>query len=126
MYQIAKHWTYFLPRIRDVFTGMMAEMYGYSMAAAHLRLPHQLSEKFMISEEEQTSEGWDFLKDMSREDACLPNVAQEKLPFVLHYCQRYALGRWFVGKYKLPEDFFTCEHSLLRVPPRDVAVKYDW
>lgn len=71
-------------------------------------------------------EGWDFIKDMERDQVCEP-VDAEKLPFVFHFCQRYALGRWFVGKYKLPEDFlFNCETPLLRVPPKDIAVKYDF
>lgn len=126
MYSIATHWVDFLPRIRDIFPQMMAEMHGYSTAAAHLKLPHQLSEKFMISDTGVEKEGWDFLNDVSRRDACVPNIAEEKLPMVLHYCQRYALGRWFIGKYKVPENLFTCEAPLLRVPPRDVGEQYDW
>ena len=26
----------------------------------------------------------------------------------------------------MPEKFFDCQHPLLREPPEDVAVRYDW
>ena len=34
-------------------------------------------------------------------------IPTDNLPLVMHYCQRYALGRWFFSKYKLREDFST-------------------
>ena len=38
--------------------------------------------------------------------------------------QRYWLGKWFIGKYKLPKDFISCQAPLLKVPPNDIATKY--
>jgi len=50
-----------------------------------------------------------------------------ELPFVLHYCQRYSLGRWFFSKYKLREDMFdNCTAPLLKEPPTNLALQYDW
>ena len=40
--------------------------------------------------------------------------------------QRYWLGKWFIGKYRLPKDFISCKSPLLRVPPNDIALKYDY
>lgn len=127
MWNIVVHWTKFTPRVHDVYTDFLGEMYGYCQAAAHLQLPHTMSTSFMISDVvPPKEEGWDFLQDIPRSEVCQA-VDAEKLPFVFHYCQRYALGRWFVGKYKLPEDFFfNCKTPLLRVPPRDIAVKYNY
>ena len=129
MYAIAKHWVKFLPRVHDIFSGFMAEMHAYSVAAAHLKLPHQLTPEFMVSDVGDGGnkrEGFRFLDNVTRAKACSPEIPQENLPFVLHYCQRYSLGRWFFGKYKLREDFFECDSPLLREPPLNVAELYDW
>lgn len=132
MYQIAVHWVKFLPRIHELFPEFMAEMHAYSTAAAHLELPHQLNAGFMVSDvtgrDPMRNEGFVFLQNTTRADACpsLDSIPNERLPLVLHYCQRYALGRWFFSKYKLREDFFDCKSPLMREPPRNVAEIYDW
>jgi len=129
MFTLASQWTEFLPRVHEVFPAFMAEMHAYSLAAAHLQMPHQLASSFMVSDVgAQRLEGWDFLEDVERKDACGANVeaVHPNAPFVFHYCQRYAVGKWFVGKYKLREDFFTCEAPLLREPPKDVSARYNW
>jgi hypothetical protein len=73
-------------------------------------------------------EGWQLgIDEVSVQDICQPGaVAQDKLPFVFHYCQRYMLGKWFIGKYKLPKDFISCESPLLVVPPPNIATTYDF
>ena len=48
------------------------------------------------------------------------------MPHVLHYCQRYNLGKWFIGKYRLRKDFISCESPLLMSPPSDLAAKYNY
>lgn len=127
MWNLVVHWTKFTPRVHDVYKDFLGEMYGYCQAAAHLQLPHVMVTSFMISDPVgPQEEGWDFITDMERDQVC-ETVDVDKLPFVFHYCQRYALGRWFVGKYKMPEDFFfNCTTPLLRVPPKDIAVKYNY
>lgn len=127
MYNIAVHWVRFLPRVHDLFPQFMAEMHAYSIAAAHLKMPHQLAKGFMLSDVGASKkEAFDFLDGVTRRDACLPDIPIEKLPYVMHYCQRYAVGRWFFSKYKLREDFFDCGAPLMREPPRNVAELYDW
>eukprot|EP00547_Thalassionema_nitzschioides_P008075 CAMPEP_0194224584 /NCGR_PEP_ID=MMETSP0156-20130528/37842_1 /TAXON_ID=33649 /ORGANISM="Thalassionema nitzschioides, Strain L26-B" /LENGTH=424 /DNA_ID=CAMNT_0038956227 /DNA_START=27 /DNA_END=1298 /DNA_ORIENTATION=+ len=125
MYNIAVHWVKFLPRLHVLFPHMMAEMHAYSMSAAHLNLPHRLSKEFMVSEV-GGKEGFHFLDGISRGDACNASFPVKNLPLVLHYCQRYSLGRWFFNKYKLREDIFDCNAPLLRDPPLDVGTIYDW
>ena len=101
-------------------------MFGFSSAAAHLQLPHVVFKGLMMSDVGSTEEGWSrFLDDIPRSDVCKP-IPREKMPPVMHYCQRYALGRWFFGKYKLHENIFTCYAPLLRVPPEDLAVRFDY
>jgi len=126
MYSIVQLWTVHVMRYYDCFSGFMSEMYAYSTAAAHLKLPHQLSIGFMLSNtENKLSEKWNFLNNVSRADSCEPKLPQNQLPAVFHYCQRYALGRWYFVKYQL-RNSFVCTAPLLRVPPRDVGSRYDW
>jgi hypothetical protein len=125
MYNLVVKWTEFVPRLHEVNPTFLGEMFAFCQAAAHLRLPHTMATGFMISDEvSPEQEGWGFIDTLGRDEVCRP-VDVEKLPFVFHYCQRYALGRWFIGKYKLPEQFFfNCSAPLLRVPPEDIAVQY--
>lgn len=127
-YNIAVHWTKFVLKVHDFFPKMMSEMHAYSFAAAHLKLPHQLATSFMVSDVScQDIEGWEFLIGVKKEEACVPDaIPSDRLPYVFHYCQRYALGRWFIGKYKIPKNLFACDAPLLREPPDDTPVKYDW
>lgn len=141
MYRIVTHWVEFLPKIFQHFTGMMAEMHGYSTAAAHLQLPHKLARGFMVSTI-ATSENFDFVdSQLNRTTACEAAavgseydrqvsssliMSTQRLPYVLHYCQRYALGRFFFSKYKLNENFFDCDAPLMREPPLNVGDIYDW
>ncbi|KAL7570669.1 hypothetical protein ACA910_014942 [Epithemia clementina (nom. ined.)] len=64
MYAIARQWSYFVPRVHDQYPFLLAEMFAYSLAAAHLRLPHQTARTFMISAlDGYNSEGW-YLIDL--------------------------------------------------------------
>jgi hypothetical protein len=144
MYQIVTHWVKFLPKVFEYFPQFMAEMHGYSVAAAHLQLPHRLARGFMISTV-ANYENFDFVDTaLNRTNTCeaaavaasstskrgitIPSVqvSVTKLPYVLHYCQRYALGRFFFSKYKLNEQFFDCTAPLMWEPPLNVGDIYDW
>eukprot|EP00536_Pseudo-nitzschia_multiseries_P011638 jgi/Psemu1/289817/fgenesh1_pg.407_\ len=170
MYKIAVHWVEFLPKVFSIFDGFMCEMHAYSIAAAHLRLPHKLARGFIVSDVEAGTDGenFDFIDDnMTKKNVCMAppdwfqqsqshqlqqsqqqqsyrydptdasklvdplyaerGIGARDLPFVLHYCQRYALGRYFFSKYKLPEPVFDdCSSPMLLEPPSNVAELYDW
>lgn len=70
-------------------------------------------------------EGWSYIDEMPEKNVC-GNFAEEEVPNVLHFCQRYGLGRYFFGKRKLPKDFLSCESPLLYEPPADLFPKYTW
>ena len=42
------------------------------------------------------------------------------MPFVLHYCKRYFLGRFFFSKYRLRKNYLSCETPLLTIPTRNI------
>ena len=131
-YEIAKKWTDYVPRVHKVYPHLLAEMYAYSLAAAELGLPHQLVESAMVSDTGMSREGWPLLDSVPHPEMC--ETAQKAaahetdllLPLVVHFCQRYMLGKHFFGKRRLNKDFLSCGRSLLKVPPPDLATLYDY
>mmetsp|Transcript_32788 Transcript_32788/g.48109 ORF Transcript_32788/g.48109 Transcript_32788/m.48109 type:complete len:503 (+) Transcript_32788:77-1585(+) len=131
-YPIAVKWTEYVPLVHKIYPHLLAEMYAYCLAAAHLNLPHQIVSTLMVSDTTIGTEGWPLLEDVAADKMCQFGTDVRKagtartLPSVLHYCQRYMLGKHFFGKRRLPKDFLTCEKPLLIMPPFDVGAKYDY
>jgi len=128
MFQIVTTWASIaVPVFQLTDEGHLSEMFAYSIAAAHLNLPHQLAYSFMVSSPQVSrQEGWNVIDEAKPEEVCM-HVRSDKmdparvawastLPQVLHYCQRYFLGPWFFSKYKLPKDFLSCGQPLLKDP----------
>ena len=120
MYSIAKVWTDFVPRVHDNYPHLLAEMFGYCLAAAHLNLPHRVAHSFMVSDVGAGGEGWKLVDEIPSNRVCR-DPPQERFPHVLHYCQRYMLGKWFIGKYRLRKDFISCDAPLLMEPPPTIT-----
>ena len=118
-FRISKKWTEFLPRIFKRHPQFMAEMYGYCMAAAHLGLKHQMARGMMISNINMPEgEGWSFLpKDPH---ACEVSRYHATVPNVIHFCQRYAIGNYFINKYLFPTDILSCDFPLMELPPMTI------
>jgi hypothetical protein len=142
MYKIVKTWAAVVLPVYDLTKDHLSEMFAYATAAAHLELPHQLANSFMVSSPyiSKEEEGWKIIdmaspeqicKHVRRDDNDPENLAwTNKLPQVLHYCQRYFLGPHFFSKYKLPKQFLSCSHPLIVDPLEDdakgaIASKYD-
>ena len=118
-YRISYKWCEFLPGIFKYHSEFMAEMYGYCMAAAHLGLRHQMARGMMVSNIGMTEgEGWAFLPKDKK--ACDVSRYAETVPNVIHFCQRYTIGEFFINKYLFPTDILSCEHPLMELPPKDV------
>lgn len=118
-FRISYKWTEFLPLIFKFHPQFMAEMYGYCMASAHLGLRHQMARGMMISNVEMTQgEGWSFLpKD---KQACDVSRYKDTVPNVIHFCQRYTIGDFFINKHLFPTGIFDCEHPLMELPAKDI------
>lgn len=61
MDKLTKTWTEFVPRVYEGYPYLLAEMYAYSMAAAHEKLPHFQFEHFMVSNTDAGGEGWPLI-----------------------------------------------------------------
>jgi hypothetical protein len=80
----------------------MNDQFAYCLAAAHLRLAHQIAASFMVSDTASgaQSEGWSYIDNLDDSEVCQVENP-DNLPYVFHFCQRYAVGYWFFGKYVL-------------------------
>ena len=125
MWSLVSVWTDVVPRVHDNYPHLLAEMFGYNLAAAHLGLRHTIAKSFMVSDQWAGMEGWQLVTAVDKKDVC-HNFPKSEYPHVIHYCQRYYIGKWFIGKYRLRKDFISCASPLLKVPPSDVALRYDY
>jgi len=135
MYQIAVNWSDFVPKVHQQHPHLLAEMFAFCIAAAHVKLPFQLINSLMVSNTEVDDEGWDLLDDISDHEMCAfaknaaaatSNDKARSLPSTLHFCQRYMLDKWFFGKRRLPKDFFSCKKPLLKQPPDNLGELYNY
>lgn len=129
MLRIAESWCRFARPVHTQYPELLAEMYAYSIAAAHESLPHLQLSTFMVSNIHMDEEAWPLIDAL--EDVCAPlvdNLIQpgRPLPLVLHHCQNYRAG--FMGWAKRrPEllTIFECDSGLLLDPPADLGF-LDW
>jgi hypothetical protein len=132
MYRIAQKWTEFVPRVHAQYPHLLAEMFAFCIAAAHLGLKHQAIDSLMVSEPSMNGgEGWPLVDQIPAAEMCEfakhPQHKKYAVPSVVHLCQRYAVGdQWFFGKHRVPHDIFSCEYPLLIEPPSNLALLYDF
>lgn len=120
MIRIANTWTRLVPKVYEKYPYLLAEMYAYSMAAAHEELPHTSVHHYMVSNTEAGGEGWDHIDAL--ENICVRRDSSsnlfypnKKLPTLLHYCQSY--GASSVGtfsKHNVQDNsFFACNGTFV-------------
>lgn len=127
MLRIAISWCRYAPKVHKQYPELLAEMYAYSIAAAHEQLPHLQMPNLMVSNIHMSadSEGWPLVDVLP--DACAPPThgaffPGEALPTVLHFCQTYRAGRMGWAKRR-PQllDIFECDSGLLLEPTPDLS-----
>lgn len=128
MLTIARYWATFVPRVHAEYPHLLAEMYAFCIAAAHVKLPMQIVTSLMVSDASVfRGEGWPLLQNIPDDKICSPTIMEDEvLPSVLHYCQRYMVGEYMFGKRRMPTDIFSCESPLLKLPPPNIALQYDY
>jgi hypothetical protein len=121
-YQIVQHWTTFNLLVIDEYPHLIAEMFAYCLAAIHVGLHPITARGFMVSTV-GNGEGWYLLENdglaITNSDKCdlYPPADPTRVPFVLHYCQRYTLENFEFRKHQVPSDFLqSCEAEPLPEP----------
>ena len=124
--RITETWTKFVPRVYEGYPYLLAEMYAYSMAAAHEKLPHLQVEHHMVSNVDvDPGEGWPWVDQLS--DGCVPPdengifYKDQPLPTVMHYCQFFRAGEIGFQKRRVPKDIFSCDQPMMMEPPIDLS-----
>lgn len=141
MYHIAKTWSTFVPRVHVEYPHLLAEMFAYCIAVAHLQLPHVIIDSLMITTAGIGGEGWNYITSIPTNEVCIVasnynNNNNNKyysssqhyeqyytLPNAIHYCQSYTVDKYMFSKRRVPHDIFTtCDHPLLVQPPMDLGM----
>mmetsp|Transcript_21776 Transcript_21776/g.36417 ORF Transcript_21776/g.36417 Transcript_21776/m.36417 type:complete len:492 (+) Transcript_21776:72-1547(+) len=125
MLRIVRTWTTFVPRVYEGYPYLLAEMYAYSMAAAHEKLPHLQLDHYMVSNVDAGGEGWAHVDALPQ--VCRPpdeNGIYYKghpMPSVVHFCQGIRAGDFVFLKRRIPKNIFTCEHPLFTELPMNLG-----
>jgi hypothetical protein len=121
MWNIATRWTEMAPRVHDVYPKLFAEMFGFCSATAHMEMPHTMIKSIVVSSTVSNDrEGWALVDALPINQTCEPSETAN-LPFILHYCKRYFIGKWFFSKYRLRKNFVSCGVDLLQMPPSNIT-----
>ena len=129
MVRLVDSWVTLVPRVFAQYPYLLAEMYAYSMAAAHEDLPHLSPVHHMVSNiDTGDAEGWAHIHAL--EDVCEPPkdgifFPGKPLPSVLHYCQTYFAGKLGFSKRRVSKQIFSCEHDML-VDPSEMLKGVDY
>ena len=117
LYNIGKKWTEFVPHVYEEHPHLLAEMYSYSVASAHLELPHLRMDSYMTSDIEGYGEAWPWIEKLEPTELCHPDLIHlhngdgkdlnhnhddinfestqalyEEVPYFLHMCQHYRVN----------------------------------
>lgn len=129
LHSIAVKWCEFVPKVHAEYPYLLAEMYAYCIAAAHLELPHQRADNLMVSNTGANGEAWPFV-DAIGEDVSLSmcefatapiDDKQYPIPTVIHFCQRYVVSDFIFWKRKVKENFFECDSKPFEELPSSLA-----
>mmetsp|Transcript_3116 Transcript_3116/g.4807 ORF Transcript_3116/g.4807 Transcript_3116/m.4807 type:complete len:502 (-) Transcript_3116:106-1611(-) len=123
MYRLAQSWVRFVPRVYEGYPDLLAEMFAYSMAAAHENLPHLRVDHFMVSNIDAGGEGWPWV-DALGDNVCAPPengifFPSHPMPTFVHYCQFFRAAEWGFHKRRVYGDIFSCHRPMLLEPPKD-------
>lgn len=126
--KIFPKWVEFMQPVFETDPGdIQADMYAYSLAAAHYDLKHQSLDHFMISVPVTSGEAWPFFNRLAAQNklgrCSSPNeyFGRELSPF-LHIAHRYdsELTSFMFHKGHVAPNIFSCDLPILVMPPEDL------
>eukprot|EP01036_Dinobryon_divergens_P031910 gene31910-41401_t len=126
LFRLTQTWTKFVPRVYSKYPELLAEMYAYSMAAAHEQLPHFTMNHYMVSNTFADDEGWAWIDSLGY-DVCQPPTSQgisypgRPLPIFLHFCQFFRAGNIGFQKRRIRQPIFDCDKPILMELPLDLG-----
>lgn len=132
MLKLTKAWVKMVPLVYEKYPNLLAEMYAYSMAAAHTEVPHFTVTHYMVSNTDVYDEGWKWVDILQQKVCDRPDESGvyypgKNLPTVMHYCQFFRAGEYGFQKRRVNKNMFECNpKSPLLVDPPDDLAKVDY
>jgi hypothetical protein len=122
--RLAKTWVEYVPRVYETYPHLLAEMYAYSLGAAHEELPHLRLDHYMVSNIHASDEGWPWIDALP--NSCVAPVKGiffpgKKLPTFVHYCQFYRAKEIGFQKRRVYNNIFSCEREMLLDLPEELS-----
>jgi len=120
-------WEKFMYPVVEAMPGdIQADMYAYSIACAHLNLPHIMYDNFMVSSPNTRGEAWPFVRKYASLPCSDPNKNAPPpghfKPTFLHIAQRYDSHTPFMfHKGHVPPNLLRCDLPLIKEPPEDLV-----
>jgi peptidyl serine alpha-galactosyltransferase len=123
MMAVARSWVEFVPKVYEDYPDLLAEMFAYSMAAAHQNLPHLRLDHYMVSNINAEGEAWEFI-DRLQDRVTEPPIngiyfPNHPLPVFVHYCQFFRSAEYGFHKRRVYGDIFSCHRPMLLDLPSD-------
>jgi len=121
---LAPLWSKFMKPVLEKEMDILADMWAYCMAAAHLKLEHVILDNYMISTWGQQDQAYPWI-DAWPELSCLKPIVPEgsKSPEFIHLASNFKAPEsmeWMFHKGHVPGKILACDSPLIIESPDDV------
>jgi hypothetical protein len=124
--RLAPKWQEYMPRVLKRDNDILADMWAYSTAAAHLDLPHTTIDSYMISAAGSGGQAYPWVDAWTQLDCRDPTPQPgDKVPTFIHLASNFKApdrksGPWMFHKGHVPADFLHCDEPLIVEAPSDL------
>jgi len=123
---LSKLWAEYMPRVLHRDKDILADMWAYSIASAHLGLRHVQLDNYMISTHGTSGQGYAFVDAYKDLDCLDPRPKHgETVPEFIHMASNFKApdrkkGPWMFHKGHVPPDILECDSPLIIDAPNDL------
>jgi hypothetical protein len=119
-------WQKYMQPVLDVETDILADMWAYCMASAHLGLEHTIVDHHMIStwgrsgQSYQWVDKWEELSCRDPESSFAKNNPRQKSPTFIHMASNFKAPKskeWMFHKGHVPADILSCSVPSIKEAP---------
>lgn len=124
--KLAPLWRQNMKPVLQVENDILADMWAYCIAAAHLQLEHQILDQYMISctSQHEPGEAFPWLNQFTDFSCHNPTIPDEKkTPNFIHMASNFKAPEsqfWMFHKGHVPGKILDCDTPLIIQPPDDL------
>jgi len=123
--KLSKLWAKYMRPVLEHEKDILADMWAYSIASAHLGLKHTTLDQYMVSTSGRSGQAYPFIdvKDLSCRNPL--STPANRLPVFIHMASNFKApdrykGPWMFHKGHVPADILECDSPLIIQPPDDL------